>query len=87
MKDLGTIITEEIERKEGREVRRTQLPIDKRKRLHGLLQAAKIALVEAEEKNLDEEASIEDLSRLIEDAAGSILEASELLDEQAKQLL
>jgi hypothetical protein len=92
MKDLRNeqiveVITEAIDRKEGREVRGKCPPLVKRPRIHDLLQAARVSINEADELNRNLESSIEDLNRLMEDAAGSILEASELLEEQAQQLL
>jgi hypothetical protein len=87
MTDAGTIIAEVIDRKEGREVTQKCLPLVKRPRFHDLLQAARVSINEADELNRNLESSIEDLNRLMEDAAGSILEASELLEEQAQQLL
>jgi len=85
--DTGAIIAEAIDRKEGRQVTRKCLPLAKRVRFHDLLQAARISIVEADEKNRDLGSTIDDLSVVIEDAAGTILEAAELLEEQAKQLL
>jgi hypothetical protein len=92
MKDLRNeqiveVITEAIDRKEGREVRKKCPLLVKRPRFHDLLQAARVSINEADELNRNLESSIEDLNRLMEDAAGSILEASELLEEQAQQLL
>jgi hypothetical protein len=87
MKDAGTIIAEAIDRKEGREVRKKCLPLINRVHFHDLLQAARVSIHEADELNRNLESTIEDLNRLMEDAAGSILEASELLEEQAQQLL
>ncbi len=85
-KDPGTIIAEEIDRKEGREVRRTMLPVDKRVRLHDLLQAAKISIAEADEKNRDLSGTIDEIMPVMVDIAGTIEEASALLAEQAEQL-
>ncbi len=65
-KDPGTIIAEEIDRKEGREVRRTMLPVDKRVRLHDLLQAAKISIAEADEKNRDLSGTIDEIMPVME---------------------
>jgi hypothetical protein len=87
MKDTGTIIAEAIDRKEGREVRQKCPLLIKRVHFHNLMQAARVSINEADELNRNLESSIEDLNRLMEDAAGSILEASELLEEQAQQLL
>lgn len=85
--DPGTIIAEVIDRKEGRQVTGKCLPIDKRVRLFELLQAARISIDECNEKNQDLSSTLESLHDLIEDAAGSLLEAAELLEEQAQQLL
>ncbi len=87
MKDTGTIISDAIDRKKGQQVTRKCPSLPQRVRFHDLLQAARISVAEADEKNRDLGSTIESLQDLIEDAAGSILEASELLEEQARELL
>ena len=91
-KDSGTIIADAIDRwaklpAEGQPGTRRCPPLSERVRLHDLLQAARISIAEADEKNRDLGSTIESLYGLVEDAAGSILEAAELLKEQAQQLL
>ena len=89
-KDPRSIIDNAIDRKEGRDpgqpTRRCPA-LSERARLHDLLQAARISIAEADEKNRDLGSTIKSLLDLLGDAASSLLEAAELLEEQAKQLL
>lgn len=92
VKDPGTIIADAIDRwsklPAGRQPgTRKCPPLSARVRVHDLLQAARISIAEADEKNRDLGSTIESLLDLLEDAAGSVLEAGELLEEQAEQLL
>lgn len=90
MKDLKIILEDAIDQrtKPPTEPATRKCPsLSARVRVHDLLQAARISIAEADEKNRDLGSTIESLLDLLEDAAGSILEAGELLEEQAEQLL
>lgn len=84
--DEASIIAEEIERKEGREVHGRIIPLDKRVRVHDLMEAARISIKEADEKNRHLDSTVDAIAPLIEDAAGSLEEASALLAEIAEQV-
>ena len=84
--DAGSIIAEEIERKEGREVTRRMLPVQKRLHLQYLLGLARAAIGVAERGTRDLDNNLDEVSARVEQAADAILKASECLDEQAAQL-
>ena len=81
--DPGSIITEEIERKEGREVTGRMLPVQKRLHLQYLLGAARGAIGSAERGARDMDADLDKLTHLVDLAAEALLKASECLEEQA----
>ena len=85
--DPGSIIAEEIERKEGREVTGRMLPVQKRLHLQYLLGAARGAIGSAERGARDMDNDLDHLGRLVELAATALVEASECLEEQAAELL
>jgi hypothetical protein len=84
--DTGSIIAAEIERKEGREVTRRMLPVQRRLHLQYLLGRARAVTYQAERKAHNMDCDLDEVGEFVEKAADAILKASECLDEQAAQL-